>query len=218
MIPLKTWRFIQSGARTVSLPPDRAACPGGLKWSKKVSMKTFFCLLAFALVLGQAPCLRGFGVESVSPDGQWRVANVGFSLQLFDRTGRGGLILELDIAEAEHVEASWSPDSQRVVVAVDTRRNSTILAAWREGNAWQKAVQAFALPNLDQLTQQNGPLLSEQRMPGDWHSADRVTVHGYLVFQNRKVVTYGYDLKLAPEKAGGGGQPGALVADNYRTP
>ena len=75
-----------------------------------------------------------------------------------------------------------------------------------------------AFPNLGQLTQQNGPLVSEQRMPGDWHSADRVTVHGYLVFQNRKVVTYGYDLKLAPEKAGGGGQPSALVAGNYRTP
>jgi hypothetical protein len=63
------------------------------------SMKTFLCLLAFALVLGQPPCLRGFGFESVSPDGQWRVANVGFSLQLFDRTGQGGLILELDLCE-----------------------------------------------------------------------------------------------------------------------
>jgi hypothetical protein len=27
------------------------------------------------------------------------VANVGFSLQLFDRTGQGGLILELDLCE-----------------------------------------------------------------------------------------------------------------------
>lgn len=182
-------------------------------------MKTFLCFLAFALVLGPTPCLRGFGVESVSPDGQWRVANVGLSLQLFDRTGQGGLILELDIAEAERVEASWSPDSQRVVVAVDTRRKSTIVAAWREGNAWQKAVQAgVAFPNLDQLTQQNGSLVSEQRMPGDWHSADRLTVHGYLVFQNRKVVTYGYDLTIAPDNGGGGDRPGALVASNYRTP
>jgi hypothetical protein len=90
---------------------------------------------------------------------------------------------------------------------------------WREGNTWQKAVQAgAAFPNLGQLTQQNGPLVSEQRMPGDWHSADRVTMHGYLVFQNRKVVTYGYDLTVAPAQNGGGGQPGTLVAGNYRTP
>jgi hypothetical protein len=182
------------------------------------NMKTFLCLLAFALALGQAPCLKGFGFESVSPDGQWRVANVGFSLQLLDRTGQGGLILDLDIADAEHLEASWAPDSQRVVVAVDTRRNSTILAAWHEGNTWQKAVQAGAFPNLEDLTRQNGPLLSEQRMPGDWVSEDKVTVHGFLVFQNRKVVTYGYDLTLAPAEDGGKAQPGTLVAGNYRTP
>jgi hypothetical protein len=66
-------------------------------------MKTFLCLLAFAVALGQAACLKAF--ESASPDGQWRVAKIGFSLQLLDRTGQSVLLLDLDIADAEYLEA-----------------------------------------------------------------------------------------------------------------
>ena len=183
------------------------------------AMKTVVCLLAFALVLGQAACLKAF--ESVSPDGQYQVAKVGFSLQLLGPTGPPLLILDIDATDSftDHLEASWSRDSRRVAVVVDAQRKSTVYAAWRSESGWQKATQRdIGLPDLEALTRQNGPLVSEQRRLGDWASEDKITVHGFLVFQNRKVVTYGYDLTVAPAQNGGGAQPGRLVAGNYRTP
>lgn len=181
--------------------------------------KNFLCFLAFALTLGQAACLKAF--ESVSPDGQYQVAKVGFSLQLLGPTGPPLLILDIDATDSftDHLEASWSRDSRRVVVVVDAQRKSTVYAAWRSESDWQKAAQRdIGFPNLEDLRRQNGPLVSEQRMLGDWASEDKITVHGFLVFQNRKVVTYGYDLTIAPDKGGGGGQPSPLAAANYRTP
>lgn len=107
-----------------------------------------------------------------------------------------------------------------MVVVVDTQRKSTVYAAWRSSESgWQKAAQRdTGLPNLEDLARQNGPLVSEQRRLGNWASEDKITVHGFVVFQNRKVVTYGYDLTVAPAQNGGGAPPGKLVAGNYRTP
>jgi hypothetical protein len=153
-----------------------------------------------------------------SPDGQFAL-EVGRGVEVVDASGQPVLTLVPALNGSRKVEASWSGDSRRVVVVTNAARGSAVMAAWREGSAWHKALQPDSDPGWDRLVRGKGRLVSEQRSIGGWISPDSVLVLGELDFSVGRRSTYRYTLTFVPSSAGlnrGGFEEGALVGANYK--
>jgi hypothetical protein len=156
-----------------------------------------------------------------SPDGRYTLITQPI-VRVVDASGDTVLVLDPDTAGLRHIESSWSPDGRRVVVVEDFNRGSGVLAAWREGNAWHRAVESDrGYKSFVQALEHRGlgQLVIEHRGLSEWVSNDSIRVHGDLVFRGDHHVPYAYVLHFT-EGSGtlsrGGYEQGVLKGTGYR--
>lgn len=160
--------------------------------------------------------------QAVSPDGRFKV-KTNLSIEVVDASGTPVILLDKNAEAMKRVEVAWSADSQRMVVAEDIGRGSSILAAWRDGAAWHKAFQLDAdREAIVRALQRHGAgrLVADQRSLGQWVSPEALTVKGQLTFSNGRRVAYAYTLKFASAPAPvqldrGGYEEGAIKGTDY---
>lgn len=158
-----------------------------------------------------------------SPDGRYTLITQPI-VQVVDSSGATVLVLAKDTAGVRHIESTWSPDSKRVVVALNFDRGSGVFGGWREGNAWHRAVQSDAEGErfVQSLERQGLGRLAVEHcgLSPEWNSDRAIGVHGELIFQNGQRVPYAYVLRFT-EGSGrlsrGGYEQGVLKGTNYRT-
>jgi hypothetical protein len=157
-----------------------------------------------------------------SPDGRYTLITQPI-VQVVDSSGATVLVLDNDTAGVRHIESTWSPDSKRVVVAEDYDRGSGVLAAWRQGNAWHRAVESDSdvAPFLQGFERRGlGRLTSEHRgLASEWDSDRAIGVHGELIFQGGRRVPYAYVLHFTAgggRLSRGGYEEGAIKGADYR--
>ena len=178
----------------------------------------FRLALAALLLSAWPPTLRADVVGS--PDRRFAV-QVGSSVDVVDAEGQNEVRLVARVTGAQRVDVRWSPDSTRVVVAVDYPRGSGIFAAWNDGAAWHKTLEPDELPvaRVARAAGVTGRLVAEQRGLGDWVSPVALTVNGELAFSGGQKVAYAYTLAFVatagtPDR--GGYEEGVLKGLSYR--
>jgi hypothetical protein len=156
-----------------------------------------------------------------SPDGRYTLITQPI-VRVVDASGATVLVLDKDPRGVRHIESSWSPDGRRVVVAEDFDRGSAVFGAWRQGNAWHRAVQPDADGErfVQGLERQGlGGLKAEHAWLSEWVSADAIGIRGELIFGNGQRVPYAYTLRFVADSgplSRGGYELGVLKGTGYR--
>jgi hypothetical protein len=154
-----------------------------------------------------------------SPDGRFSV-KAGPIIEVIDAAGQPLMLLDKDTANVRQLEASWSPDSQRVVLLEKTDRGSMVLAAWQTGSTWHKTLQTDPMPGLPELvTRSRSRLVSERRSLGRWLSEKAITMAGELRFADGSRHAYRYTLEFMSSPIPldrGDYEEGAIIGTDYQ--
>jgi hypothetical protein len=128
-----------------------------------------------------------------------------------------------DMQGVKRLGVSWSPDSSRVVVAVDFVRGTYIYAAYLQDGKWQRALELDPQSIYDDLAKQagaSGRVVKDLRVPGNWLDNRRLTINGKLTFSSQQQVGFNYTLTFtdAPTQLNRGGfNEGAIKGEDFGT-
>ncbi|MBV8215881.1 MAG: hypothetical protein JOZ08_21900 [Verrucomicrobia bacterium] len=162
----------------------------------------------------------GLAQNVASPNGQYSLTG-GTAARVVEHGAAIFTVVD-DMQGVKHLDVSWSPDSSRVVVAVDFVRGSYIYAAYLQDGKWQRALEVDPQSIYDDLTKQvgaSGRVVKDLRAPGNWLDNRRLTVNGKLTFSSQQQVAFSYTLTFtdAPTQVSRGGfNEGAIKGEDFR--
>ena len=174
-----------------------------------------FCLTVLFLSVGS-----GIAQNVASPDGQY-VLTSGAAVKI-EEHGAAVFTVVDDMQGVKRLGVSWSPDSSRVVVAVDFVRGTYIYAAYLQDGSWQRALEVDPQSIYDDLAKQagaSGRAVKDLRAPGNWLDNRRLTINGKLTFSSQQQVAFDYTLTFtdAPTQLNRGGfNQGAIKGEDFR--
>jgi hypothetical protein len=156
-----------------------------------------------------------------SPNGQYALAS-GAAVKIVEHGAAIFTVVD-DMQGVKRLDVSWSPDSSRVVIAVDFVRGSYIYAAYFQDGKWQRALEVDPQSVYDALTKQAGAagrVVKDLRAPGNWLDNRRLTINGKLTFSSEQQVAFNYTLTFADastQLSRGGFNEGAIKGEDFRT-
>jgi len=163
----------------------------------------------------------GIAQNVTSPNGQYVLT--GDTAVRIVKHGAAIFTVVDDMQGVRRLNVSWSPDSSRVVVAVDYVRGSYIYAAYLQDGKWQRALEIDPQSIYDDLAKQvgaSGRVVKDLRAPGNWLDNRRLTVNGKLTFSSQQQVAFNYTLTFtdAPTQLSRGGfNEGAIKGEDFST-
>jgi hypothetical protein len=163
----------------------------------------------------------GIAQNVASPNGQY-VLTGGTAARIVEHGAAIFTVVD-DMQGVKHLDVRWSPDSSRVVVAVDFVRGSYIYAAYLQDGKWQRALEVDPQSLYDDLAKQagaSGRVVKDLRAPGNWLDNRRLNINGNLTFSSQQQVAFNYTLTFTEgptHLSQGGFSEGAIKGEDFRT-
>ena len=164
---------------------------------------------------------NGIAQSLASPNGQYIVES-GTAIRIAEH-GTPVFTVVDDLQGVRHLDVRWSPDSSRVVIAIDFVRGTYIYAADRQDGKWQRALEVDPPALYDDLAKQEGAsgrVVKDLRALGHWLNNRQLAVNGNLTFSSQQQVAFNYILAFseAPTRVSRAGfSEGAVKGQDFHT-